>query len=171
MYKYLIVIAMMLAFAACDDSSTGAEDSKGDSSSRSVKPVQASMEFFCEMENIENGYRQVLNFPNRYYMVTEMTRYGDDRVLLDYDYTFYGKEAYDFPKLCIRTEKESEYYVEGTYSCSNNHLVYKAYDNYREPDEYQEKNTLELFYAEGVGNCESEYEWYLEELNGTDDDN
>ena len=171
MYKYLIAMAMMLAFAACDDSSTGADDSASKGSSKNSSRPKQSKEFSCVVEDTENGVRQVLNFPNRFYWITEITMQGDGKVLLDYDYFFYGPEASDFPKMCAKTGEDARYYVEGSYSCKNYHLTYQRIDEYREGDlEYGSANTIETFRIEAKEACDSKYEWYLDDLRGDDYD-
>ncbi|MCQ2054789.1 MAG: hypothetical protein MJY82_05800 [Fibrobacter sp.] len=171
MYKRLIVAALMLAMAACDDSSTGAGESTSNGTSKNGKRPTQSMEFSCDVQDTENGVRQVLNFPNRMYEITEISRQGTDKILLDYDIWFYGPEAYDFPKMCAKTAEDARFYVEGSYSCENFHLVYQVLDEYREGErDYGAANSIEEFRLEALGDCESKYEWYLDDLRGDDED-
>ena len=170
MYKRLIAAALMLAMTACDDSSSASSDTtQTQKKSKDSRPTQ-SVEYSCVVEETENGLRQVLNFPNRMYEVTQISRQGTDKILLDHDIWFYGPEAYDFPKMCAKMDEDARYYVEGSYSCENFHLVYQVLDEYREGNlDYGTANSIEEFRREAQEDCESKYEWYLDDLRGDDE--
>lgn len=158
MYKNIFTLVAIIVLTACGDSSTSSDNSLGGDESR---PPKQSSENICVVESIENGFRQVVNDPDYVSSVSVVTRYSDALVLLDYDFYFYGKATYDFSKLCAKAERDIDKYVDGTFYCKNYHLKYQMLEDYREPTEFEEYDTMEEFHIEMQPDCQAYFEdWY-----------